>query len=105
MDGLFGDTLLRKHLTIERGHRHLANDIVRLCLIATVDDVSLPLIGEDRSGGCGPVFSIWIDGRAIQLDQRQLDLTDVLPSRTRHDVGRVRDGGGFEFGIATKSCD
>src|SRR5262249_52232644 len=67
-----------------------------------VTNVSFLLIREDSRCGCGTVSPIGSDGRAVQLDQRLLDLADVLSPRTRHDVRGVRHGGRFEFRVITE---
>src|SRR5262249_16647523 len=97
-----GLVLLQDHFLIECGHRHLADDVIRLRLIATVDNVSLLLVGEHRSSCCGAITPIGIERCTIQLDQRHLDLADVLTARTLMDACGVRHGGGFEFRVASE---
>src|SRR5690242_18745700 len=38
------------HLFVERRNRHFSDDVVRLGLVAEVDDVALLLVGENRRG-------------------------------------------------------
>src|SRR5262249_25808828 len=91
-----------KHLLVEPVDRHLADDVIRLRLISAVHNVSFLLISEDSRCGCATVNPIGSDSGAVQLDQRQLDLADVLSPRTRHYMCRVRYGSRFEIRIVTE---
>src|SRR5271166_1379045 len=42
---------VREHLIVQGGHRHDADDVVRLRLVAAIDDVALLFVGEHRIGG------------------------------------------------------
>ena len=87
--------LKRAQLPIKRRDRHLADNIVRLCLVCPVHDISFPFVSEHRVRCGRPVCPVLGNGRGIQQVQRPLNLGDVVPLRAKRDVIGIGHGGGF----------
>jgi hypothetical protein len=73
--------LERLHLGVQRGHGHLADDAVGLCLVSIINDVAFPFVGQNGGGSLRAINPILNNGRTIQQVQRSLDLADVLTYR------------------------
>src|SRR5262245_4710627 len=81
---------LARGFGIERRNRHPANDVVGLCLVAAVDDVSLLLEREhSRSRRWSIRFRLQLTGcNAVVLDHEEgrVDLRHLIAPGTRRDV-------------------
>jgi hypothetical protein len=94
---------LLEHLRIETSHRHFADDIIRLCLIAPVNNVPFLFVSKYGIGCRGaissPLHFIRRNVRSMYNDQRRLNLVDVWSRTAKRDVCRIRYGSGFKIGV------
>jgi hypothetical protein len=91
---------------VECGHRHDADDVVGLRLVAPIDDVALLLVRKDGSRRGGAIRArrqlIGGDHGVIEFNQRLLNLADMRANRAWDNMRGVRDGGRFKLRVAAE---